>query len=126
LRARYAKHAAALAQVGFMLKGSVVQRFLPCGNPGCRCHGDPPQLHGPYWQWTSKVRGKTVTRMLSGEHARRYHEWIANWKRFEQIAETMHDLSAQADALLRTPAPVRGSTNASQRSRSSRQSTAQR
>src|SRR5438876_11717341 len=90
LRARYAKHAAELTKVGFMLKGSVVQRFLPCGNPGCRCHGDPPQLHGPYWQWTSKVRGKTVSRMLSADHARRSREWIANWKRFEQIAEVTH------------------------------------
>lgn len=31
------------------------------GTPGCRCKADPPQLHGPYWQWTRKVAGKTVT-----------------------------------------------------------------
>ena len=102
LRARCAKHAAELAKVGFMLKGTVTQRMLPCGSPGCRCHGDPPQLHGPYWQWTSKVRGKTVSRMLSEHQARRYQEWIANWKRFDKIAEAMHELSARADALLRS------------------------
>ena len=101
LRARYAQHAVDLSQLGFMLKGSVVRRVLPCGNPGCRCHGKPPHWHGPYWQWTSKVRGKTVTRMLREEQVRRYQTWIAHRKRFEQLAEAMHELSVQADALVR-------------------------
>ena len=45
-----------LATVGFLIPGSVVRRFMPCGKPGCRCQGDPPKLHGPYWQWTTKPR----------------------------------------------------------------------
>ena len=101
LRDRYQQHAVRLAKVGFLLKGSVGQRFLPCGSPGCRCHADPPQLHGPYWQWTSKVSGKTVSRMLSEEQARRYLEWIENAKQFEQIVNELHDISSRADALLR-------------------------
>lgn len=100
LRARYEKHAAQLAKIGFMLRGSVTQRFLPCGTPSCRCHSDPSRRHGPYWQWTSKVKGKTVSRMLTEEQARRYRQWIANWKRFEEIADALHDISAQADALV--------------------------
>jgi hypothetical protein len=102
LRARFEKHAATLADIGFMLKGSVNQRFLPCGTPNCRCHSDPSQRHGPYWQWTSKVKGKTVSRMLTEEQARRYQEWITNWKRFEETVNAMHDISAQADAIVRT------------------------
>lgn len=101
LEARYATHAAELAEIGFMLKGTVLQRFLPCGTPSCSCHRDPSRQHGPYWQWTSKVKGKTVSRMLTGAQARRYRQWIANWKRFEEIADALHDISAQADALVR-------------------------
>ena len=123
LRARCAKHAAELAKVGFMLKGTVTQRMLPCGSPGCRCHGDPPQLHGPYWQWTSKVRGKTVSRMLSKDQARRYQEWIANWKRFEQLAAAMHDLSTQADGLRRIQEQAARTT---ERTRSRRRQSAAR
>ena len=114
LRARYEKHVAELQKLGFMLKGSVTQRFLPCGSQGCRCHSDPPQLHGPYWQWTSKVKGKTVSRMLSEEQARRYKEWIAEWQRFEKIARAMHELSDEADAFLRAEeqaARTRGDTS---------------
>lgn len=100
LRERYQKRAAELAEVGFMLKGSLIERFLTCGTPNCHCHADPPQLHGPYWQWSTRVQGKTVSRMLSEDQARRYREWIENWKRFEKILATMHDLSSQADAIL--------------------------
>ncbi len=100
LRERYRKHAAELAQVGFVLKGSLVQRFLPCGTPSCRCHADPPRLHGPYWQWSSKVGGKTVSRMLTEHQARRYQEWMANGKRFAEIVNNLHDLASQADAIL--------------------------
>jgi len=38
-----------------------------CGYPRCRCHADPPLLHGPYHQWTRKINGKTVTRMLTDD-----------------------------------------------------------
>lgn len=123
LRARYQKHAAELAQVGFMLKGSVGQRYLACGSPGCHCHADPPQLHGPYWQWTSKVNGKTVSRMLGEEQARRYQEWIANWKRFEKLAAAMHDLSTQADGLRRIQEQAARTT---ERARSRRRKSAAR
>jgi len=40
-----------LSNTGFISSGSVVRRFMPCGKLGCRCQADPPQLHGPYWQW---------------------------------------------------------------------------
>jgi len=46
-----------LSSTGFISSGSVVRRFMPCGKPGCRCRADPPQLHGPYWQW-SRVIGR--------------------------------------------------------------------
>ncbi|MDP3773500.1 MAG: hypothetical protein Q8Q85_04470 [Gemmatimonadales bacterium] len=100
LRARYEKHAAQLARVGFMLKGSLVQRFLTCGTPSCRCHTDPSRLHGPYWQWSRAVGGKTVSRMLREDQVRRYQEWIENWKRFDKIVAKVHDVSSQADAIL--------------------------
>ena len=49
---------AGLARVGFALPGTLTERMTRCGYPGCRCHADPPQLHGPYHQWTAKSAGK--------------------------------------------------------------------
>jgi hypothetical protein len=100
LRARFRQHAAALAPPDFVLKGSLIQRYLPCGTPSCRCHADPAQLHGPYWQWSTRIRGKTVTRMLTSGQAQRYQEWMKNGQRLDQILTAMHDISVRAAGLL--------------------------
>ena len=44
---RRVKITAEIAALGLPLPGSLVERSTRCGNTGCRCHGDPPQLHGP-------------------------------------------------------------------------------
>jgi hypothetical protein len=100
LEKRYQKLLARLPDVGFILKGSVVERRVRCGSPGCRCHADPEQLHGPYWQWSTAVAGKTVSRRLTAEQARRYRTWIDNRKRLEAILSQMHEISAEAAAIL--------------------------
>jgi len=50
-----------VAAVGLIRRGSLVRRLVACGKPNCCCQADPPRLHGPYYQWTRKVYGKTVT-----------------------------------------------------------------
>ncbi len=115
LRARFRKHAAALAPEDFVLKGSLLQRYLPCGTPSCRCHADPAQRHGPYWQWSTRVRGKTVTRMLTPGQAQRYQQWMQNGQRLEKILTELHDISLRAAGLLL--APERESTMPRQPSR---------
>jgi hypothetical protein len=71
-----------------------------CGKLGCRCQGDPPQLHGPYWQWSHKVAGKTVTRRLTPDQARLYQQWIANRRRLDQLLARMQQVSSQAAEIL--------------------------
>jgi hypothetical protein len=86
---------ARLTEVGFICEGSLAELYTSCGNPNCRC-ADPDQRHGPYWQLTWKVAGKTVTRRLSAEDAALYREWIANRRQLEAVLEQMRDLSRQA------------------------------
>jgi hypothetical protein len=52
-------------------------RHTRCGKADCACHGDPPVLHGPYWQFGRAVAGKTVTKWVSEGQAHLYKEWIA-------------------------------------------------
>ncbi len=47
---------AGLARTGFALPGTLTERMTRCGHPTCRCHADPPRLHGPYHQWTRKIK----------------------------------------------------------------------
>jgi hypothetical protein len=77
---------------------------MPCGKPGCRCQRDPPQLHGPYWQWSHKVAGKTITRRLTPDQARLYQQWIANRRRLGELLARMEQVSGRAaEILLRHP-----------------------
>lgn len=103
--------AAELATIGFISPGSVVSRYTCCGKPGCRCQGDPPQRHGPYYQWSRAVAGKTVSRRLDEREADLYRHWIANRRRLEQIIAKMEQTSAAAAELLLgqtdTPRPPR-------------------
>lgn len=89
----YEKLKRALLTFGFVRPGSLVRRYMPCGKPGCRCMSDPPQLHGPYFQWTHKVRGKTITMRLTEEQAKLCAEWVSNHRRLKAIIRKMEALS---------------------------------
>lgn len=101
---RYRELAAELADLGYIAAGSITQRSTRCGTPSCRCHADPPQLHGPYWQWTAKVNGKTVTRRLSQTDAKLYHEWISNDRKLRKTITRMRQVAAKASELMITKA----------------------
>ncbi len=96
LHRRHRALAKKLAEIGPVLKGSVVPRYTPCGNPKCRCNADPPQLHGPYWQWSTAVNGKTVNRRIDPDDVPLLLEWIDNRKRVEAILAQMHELALTA------------------------------
>lgn len=82
-----------LLEIGPFRRGTILHHHVRCGNPGCRCHADPPQLHGPYYDWTRKVKGKTVTRRVSEEQAQLLQQWIANARRLDEILADMKEVS---------------------------------
>jgi hypothetical protein len=96
---RAAAIAAELASLGLALPGTLLHRRVRCGKPGCRCHADPPVLHGPYWQWTRKVAGKTITRIVPDDQLADYRHWIANDHRLRALVTELETLTlAIADA----------------------------
>ena len=99
---RYTQLKRSLAELGYFRYGSLLRRFMPCGKPGCRCQAVPPELHGPYYQWTRKVGGKTVTVRLTRPQARLLETWIAHGRRLDRILAQMQRVSHRAtDRLLR-------------------------
>jgi hypothetical protein len=87
---------AALASIDWALPGSVVERQMRCGKPRCRCKNEPPQLHGPYIQWTRTVDGKTVTKLLTSEQLSRYQRWLDNAARLRNLVTALEALTVQA------------------------------
>ncbi len=96
---QYRELAAQLATIGLIHAGSITRRYTRCATPGCKCRADPPQPHGPYYQWTAKTNGKTVTRRLNQTEATLYQEWIDNDRRLRHIIGQMRQIAAKATEL---------------------------
>ena len=95
-----AEIAARLAAAAFALPGTLADRMTRCGRPNCRCHADPPRLHGPYHQWTRKKDGKTATRILTDGQLADYRPWFDNHRRLRELIAELEALSlaiAEAD-----------------------------
>ena len=79
--ARYATLRASLARTGWISQGYVQDRG--------------PDAGGPCYQWTRKVKGKTVSVALSKEQ----YEWlakaIAEWRQVQATLKEMQRLSRQ-------------------------------
>lgn len=85
-----------LSTIDFALPGSITERMMRCGQRRCRCKDDPPQLHGPYLQWTRKVDGKTLTKMLTAEQLARYQAWLDNARRLHELTTRLETLTVEA------------------------------
>ncbi len=88
-----ARELSRIARQGKVLPGSITERQTYCGHAGCACQDRPPRPHGPYWQWTRKVAGKTVTRRLSAEQAANYERWIENDRRIRELVGRLETIA---------------------------------
>src|SRR5258708_37527879 len=63
-----------------MVQGGLSETTRRCGNPGCICHRDPSQRHGPHLYLTYQSEGKSRALYVPAKHAeeaRQAHEaWI--------------------------------------------------
>ena len=84
------------AAAGPALPGTLTVRTYACGKRRCRCHGDPPVLHGPYAEWTRKIEGKTVTRRLTPEQTEEWQPLFDNARKMRDLLAMIQDLTLQA------------------------------
>ena len=85
-----------LRQLDFFLKGTVLKRMMKCGHPQCGCHRDPARRHGPYFEWTYKVNGKTVNVKLSPQAATLYQAATKQHRKLKAALARMERLSRAA------------------------------
>ncbi|HEY6271014.1 MAG TPA: DUF6788 family protein [Terriglobales bacterium] len=89
-----------LHQLGYFLKGTVSKRMMKCGQPSCACHQDAARRHGPYFEWTYKVKGKTVNVKLSPQAAPLYQAATKQHRKLKAVLAKMERLSRTALAQL--------------------------
>jgi hypothetical protein len=103
---RHRELAAQIAEIGIIASGSVTRRSTRFTSVACRCNADPPAPHGPYWQWTAKVSGKTVNNRLTTKEAKLYQAWVGNDRRIRGLLDQMRTVDAKAaEILLREVVP---------------------
>ena len=83
------------AAAGPALPGTLTVRSYACGKAGCRCHADPPRLHGPCAEWTRKIGGKTVTRRLSPAELAEYQPLFDNARKIRSLLCELQDLTLE-------------------------------
>lgn len=81
------------AAAGPALPGTLTVRAYACGKTSCRCHADPPALHGPYAEWTRKIAGKTVTRRLTPTELTDWQPLFDNAKRIRALLAELQELT---------------------------------
>ena len=96
LQLRQRKLAKQMAEVGFIWPGSISKRYTQCGQSKCACKSDDKYRHGPYVYWTTKLKGRTVAKLLSEREAKLISEWIQNRKMAEKLFVEMKKLSERA------------------------------
>jgi hypothetical protein len=90
-----------LAEAEPMRRGSLSQRTIKCGKPGCVCARDPKARHGPYYSLTHAVAGKTQSRYLTAEQAALAQQQIETGHRFRDRVNAVWDACEQwADSQL--------------------------
>lgn len=81
ITSEYARLRARLARLGWISQGYVQDRG--------------PGAGGPCYQWTRKVKAKTISVALSREQYEALKQAIENWREIQQILQRMQALSRQ-------------------------------
>jgi hypothetical protein len=85
-----------LQGLGLFCKGTVLERRMKCGQPGCPCHKDPAKRHGPYWEWTYKAAAKTVNLRLSPAAGPLYKAASRENRKLKSLLNRLEKLSRRA------------------------------
>jgi hypothetical protein len=82
-----------LEQLEYFCKGTVLKRMMKCGKAHCACASDPTKRHGPYFELTYKVNGKTVNVKLSQEAAPLYKAASQQYRKLKNLLNRLEKLS---------------------------------
>ena len=76
----------ALGQVGDFRRGSLNEVHRKCGKPNCACAAPGHRGHGPQWNLTRKVGGRTRTvHLRPGPELDKARREVAQYERFRDL-----------------------------------------
>jgi hypothetical protein len=94
LRQRRQGLAQQLPAVTEILRGSLVERYVTCGNPSCKCAKG--ERHGPLWYLTVTLgRGRTTGGIISDEKIDEVRGWIENYHKLKDHLEKISEINRE-------------------------------
>lgn len=94
LRQRRQGLAKLLPPITEILRGSLLQRYVTCGNPACKCAKG--ERHGPIWYLTVTLgRGHTTGGIIPEEKAAEVRSWIENYHKLKDQLEKISEINRE-------------------------------
>ena len=94
LRQRRQGLAQQLPPVTEILRGSLVERYVTCGNPACKCAKG--ERHGPLWYLTVTLgRGRTTGGIVPPENVDQVRGWIENYHKVKEHLEKISEINRE-------------------------------
>lgn len=101
-----------MPQLAETLRASLLERYLTCGKPNCKCARG--ERHGPNWYWSSTLGpGQTAGGKLGEDQVEQVRRWIENYrpspeaplKAFQTVSESSLPAKPVAIEVPRSPSP---------------------
>lgn len=85
---------AQLPPVAEILRGSLMERYVTCGNPSCRCARG--ERHGPTWYLSVTLgAGRTTGSIIPEEKVDEVRGWIENYHKLKDRLEKISDINRE-------------------------------
>ena len=77
-----------------VLRGSLMERYLTCGNPGCKCARG--ERHGPVWYLSVTLDQSHRTGFtIPADQVERVRQWIDNYHRVKTNLEKISSINRE-------------------------------
>jgi hypothetical protein len=85
---------AKLPPVAGILRGSLMERYVTCGNPSCKCARG--ERHGPTWYLSVALgRGRTTGSIIPEEKVEEVRGWIEDYHKVKDRLEKISDINRE-------------------------------
>ena len=83
-----------LPPVTEILRGSLMERYVTCGNPSCKCARG--ERHGPSWYLSVTLGpGRTTGSIIPEEKVDEVRSWIENYHKLKEQLEKISDINRE-------------------------------
>ena len=77
-----------------ILRGSLMERYLTCGKPGCRCARG--ERHGPVWYLSVTLdQAHRAGRTVASHQVEQVRRWIENYHRVKERLEKISEINRE-------------------------------